>query len=61
MSEHEQSLREAYLAGLDKLNHGANEKNCRFSLFNTKERTKAWEFGAAGLPFNYKSIVEGAV
>lgn len=60
-NEHEETLREAYLAGLDKLNHGANTKNCHFGLFNTKERTKAWELGAHGLPFDYKSIVKSAV
>lgn len=54
----EAQLREAYEAGLSKLNHGANETNCNFSLFNTKSRTKAWEFGANGLPFNLVEILK---
>lgn len=61
MDDFEEYLREAYNAGLSRLNHGANTTNCNFALFNTKQRTKAWEFGSNGLPFNLKSILDASM
>lgn len=57
----EQELREAYLAGLSKHNHGANEENCSFHHFTTKAKMKAWERGEKGLPFNLKEIAISAL
>lgn len=37
--------REAYDAGYDCGVNGADTKNCNFSIFSTKARTKAWETG----------------
>lgn len=61
MDEKETELREAYSAGLSKLNHGANTENCSFRHFGTKSKMKAWEFGAKGLPFNLKKILVAAL
>lgn len=57
----EEELREAYSAGLSKHNHGANETNCHFKYFRTKASMKAWERGAAGLPFNLQKIAIAAL
>ena len=40
----------SYKMGFDYYLHGANESNCDFQLFRTKELTAAWEKGrkAAG-------------
>lgn len=40
-----EELKEAYEAGIDYAKNGANENNCNFSLFSSKEKTKAWEQG----------------
>lgn len=34
-----------YAMGYDAAVNGADEKNCHFSLFSTKENTAAWEAG----------------
>ena len=60
-TEKEKELRDAYSAGLSKLNHGANETNCNFGIFSTRPKMKAWEFGAAGKPFNLKAILMAAL
>ena len=52
----EEEIREAYEAGLDKHKNGANEINCNFRHFATKEQTKAWEQGAAGKKLEIKVI-----
>ena len=41
------TLTDAYNAGLDCALNGANTTNCHFTLFATKELTKAWERGKA--------------
>lgn len=53
----EQELREAYSAGLSKLNHGANDENCNFRHFTSRAKTRAWEKGVAGQPFNLEEIL----
>lgn len=37
--------KEAYKRGEDYFFNGANDYNCRFSIFATPENTKAWEQG----------------
>lgn len=39
------SRKEAYKRGYDCGINGANETNCLFSIFSSKENTKAWEQG----------------
>lgn len=39
------SQEEAYSYGFDCEVNGANQTNCHFSIFSSKENTKAWEQG----------------
>ncbi len=39
------SRKEAYKYGYDCGINGVNETNCHFSIFSSKENTKAWEEG----------------
>jgi len=52
----EDAIKEAYEAGKDKKENGANEINCNFRHFSTPEKTKAWEQGANGEPLEIKII-----
>lgn len=61
MKDKEKELREAYRAGLSKHNFGADEKNCSLRHFSTRQKMKAWEFGAAAKPFNLKAILFAAL
>lgn len=61
IEDKEKELREAYAAGLSKHNHGANDDNCNFRHFSSRPKMKAWERGAAGLPFNLKQILVDAL
>jgi len=37
--------RDCFDAGVNYANNGANNSNCHFKFFTSKERTKAWELG----------------
>ena len=41
----EQKEYHAFQMGKDYALHGANKKNCNFSLFSTRESMEAWERG----------------
>ena len=41
----EQELQDCYDKGIDSIENGANQNNCSFAIFNTKEKMKAWEHG----------------
>lgn len=38
-------LHEAYQMGRDCAERGADTTNCHFSIFNSREKTEAWERG----------------
>lgn len=42
----EPELQHAYEMGIDRAKNGANESNCHFGLFSTKEKMMAWTEGS---------------
>ncbi len=56
----ENELREAYDAGVDKAENGANLQNCSFRHFSTRQKKKAWEFGVDGRTFDVVSILKAS-
>jgi hypothetical protein len=61
MNDKEKELKMAWLNGKDKRERGANALNCHFSIFSSPQKTKAWEFGEQGKPFNLKAILLAAL
>lgn len=61
MDDKEKELKTAWLNGKDKRERGANLVNCHFSNFSSAQKTKAWEFGEQGKPFNLKAILVAAL
>jgi hypothetical protein len=51
-ASHPKSIEYSFNMGYDCGIHGANETNCHFSIFFSKEATHAWELG------KYKAAME---